>query len=101
MPESLVVLYMEQVLQGLLYLHSQGVIHRDLKGSNLLSTKSGAIKLADFGVATKVSQANESTIVGTPYWMAPEIIQLIGASTASDIWYVSEEFVCQGHNQLA
>ncbi|RPA81808.1 hypothetical protein BJ508DRAFT_414518 [Ascobolus immersus RN42] len=88
MPESLVALYMQQVLQGLLYLHNQGVVHRDLKGSNLLSTKSGAIKLADFGVATKTSQANETTIVGTPYWMAPEIIQLAGASTASDIWSV-------------
>lgn len=79
---------MTQVLQGLLYLHDQGVIHRDIKGANILTTKEGLIKLADFGVATKASGLNESSVVGTPYWMAPEVIELIGATTASDIWYV-------------
>ena len=43
-PESLVALYVLQVLQGLLYLHDQGVIHRDIKGSNILATKEGTIK---------------------------------------------------------
>lgn len=79
---------MTQVLQGLLYLHDQGVIHRDIKGANILTTKEGLIKLADFGVATKATGLNESSVVGTPYWMAPEVIELIGATTASDIWYV-------------
>lgn len=76
---------MSQVLQGLLYLHEQGVIHRDIKGANILTTKDGLVKLADFGVATK-SNVGESSVVGTPYWMSPEIIQLSGATTASDIW---------------
>lgn len=76
---------MSQVLQGLLYLHEQGVIHRDIKGANILTTKEGLVKLADFGVATK-SNVSESSVVGTPYWMAPEVIELSGATTASDIW---------------
>lgn len=76
---------MTQVLSGLVYLHDQGVIHRDIKGANILTTKEGLVKLADFGVATK-SNLSESSVVGTPYWMAPEVIELTGATTASDIW---------------
>ena len=86
-PENLVALYMQQVLRGLLYLHEQGVIHRDIKGANILTTKEGLVKLADFGVATrKDTGLHESSVVGTPYWMAPEVIELAGATTASDIW---------------
>ncbi|KAL1977998.1 hypothetical protein VTN31DRAFT_857 [Thermomyces dupontii] len=85
-PENLVALYMEQVLQGLLYLHDQGVIHRDIKGANILTTKEGLVKLADFGVASRTTGLHESSVVGTPYWMAPEVIELSGATTASDIW---------------
>ncbi|KAF3204379.1 hypothetical protein TWF106_001558 [Orbilia oligospora] len=84
-PEHLVGRYTGQVLDGLFYLHEQGVIHRDIKGANILTTKEGHIKLADFGVATR---ANDATVVGTPYWMAPEVIELVGATTASDIWSV-------------
>ncbi|KAK5035336.1 Protein kinase of the Mitotic Exit Network [Exophiala sideris] len=85
-PENLVALYMSQVLQGLVYLHEQGVIHRDIKGANILTTKQGLVKLADFGVASRTSGLHESSVVGTPYWMAPEVIELTGASTSSDIW---------------
>lgn len=85
-PENLVALYMSQVLHGLLYLHEQGVIHRDIKGANILTTKEGLVKLADFGVATKASGLDQSSVVGTPYWMAPEVIELSGATTSSDIW---------------
>ena len=86
-PENLVALYMAQVLNGLLYLHEQGVIHRDIKGANILTTKEGLVKLADFGVATRKDNGlHESSVVGTPYWMAPEVIELAGATTASDIW---------------
>lgn len=80
---------MTQILQGLLYLHDQGVIHRDIKGANILTTKDGKVKLADFGVSTSTLAATgdkEAQVVGTPYWMAPEVIQLSGATTASDIW---------------
>ncbi|KAJ5714897.1 Cytokinesis protein sepH [Penicillium malachiteum] len=85
-PENLVGLYMSQVLHGLLYLHEQGVIHRDIKGANILTTKEGLVKLADFGVASRTTGLSVSSVVGTPYWMAPEVIELTGASTASDIW---------------
>ncbi|KAL8290145.1 hypothetical protein RQP46_003084 [Phenoliferia psychrophenolica] len=85
-PESLVALYILQVLQGLLYLHDQGVIHRDIKGSNILATKEGSIKLADFGVATRAGGPADSAVVGSPYWMAPEVVDQTGATTASDIW---------------
>jgi serine/threonine protein kinase len=85
-PENLVGLYIAQVLQGLLFLHDQGVIHRDIKGANILTTKEGLVKLADFGVATKQQGLAEGSVVGTPYWMAPEVIELAGATTASDIW---------------
>ncbi|KAM0746355.1 kinase-like protein [Meredithblackwellia eburnea MCA 4105] len=85
-PESLVALYILQVLQGLLYLHDQGVIHRDIKGENILATKEGSIKLADFGVATRTGGPTDLSVVGSPYWMAPEVVDQTGATTASDIW---------------
>jgi serine/threonine protein kinase len=67
------------------------VIHRDIKGSNILATKEGNIKLADFGVAVQTSPGSggatgDSHVVGSPYWMAPEIVDQTGATTASDIW---------------
>lgn len=58
--------YISQVLQGLVYLHDQGVIHRDIKGANILTNKDGTVKLADFGVAT--AQVSDGTVVGSPYW---------------------------------
>ncbi|XP_057456655.1 MAP3K epsilon protein kinase 1-like isoform X1 [Lotus japonicus] len=89
-PESLVAVYIAQVLEGLVYLHEQGVIHRDIKGANILTTKEGLAKLADFGVATKLTEAdiNTHSVVGTPYWMAPEVIEMSGVCAASDIWSV-------------
>uniref|UniRef100_A0A671PBR4 non-specific serine/threonine protein kinase n=1 Tax=Sinocyclocheilus anshuiensis TaxID=1608454 RepID=A0A671PBR4_9TELE len=59
-------------LQGLAYLHSHNMIHRDVKAGNILLTEPGQVKLGDFGSASIVSPAN--SFVGTPYWMAPEVI---------------------------
>lgn len=87
-PEALVAVYICQVLEGLLYLHEQGVIHRDIKGSNILATKEGGVKLADFGVATRTGALTDNSVVGSPYWMAPEVVDQSGATTASDIWSV-------------
>jgi serine/threonine protein kinase len=87
-PETITAVYMSQVLNGLVYLHEQGVIHRDIKGANILLTKDGQAKLADFGVASKATGIDEASVVGTPYWMAPEVIELSGAGPHSDIWSV-------------
>ena len=90
--ETLVAIYIKQVLKGLEYLHRQTVIHRDIKGGNILTTKDGIVKLADFGVATKLTEAEKeknNSFAGTPHWMAPEVIEMSGnVTTASDIWSV-------------
>ncbi|KAJ0411259.1 hypothetical protein ATCC90586_004175 [Pythium insidiosum] len=87
--ETLVAMYIAQVLRGLAYLHEQGVLHRDVKGANILTTKEGLVKLADFGVAVKLNETQKSnSVVGSPYWMAPEVIEMSGWSFASDIWSV-------------
>uniref|UniRef100_A0A8C2B2A2 non-specific serine/threonine protein kinase n=1 Tax=Cyprinus carpio TaxID=7962 RepID=A0A8C2B2A2_CYPCA len=59
-------------LQGLVYLHSHNMIHRDVKAGNILLTEPGQVKLGDFGSASIMAPAN--SFVGTPYWMAPEVI---------------------------
>lgn len=86
--EKLCAIYVKQVLQGLQYLHEQGVIHRDIKGANLLLTKEGHVKLADFGACTYAALNKNLTVVGTPFWMAPEIIEIAGKDigTPADIW---------------
>jgi serine/threonine protein kinase len=86
-PETLVCTYLRQVLLGLEYLHAEGIVHRDIKSGNILSTKEGIIKLADFGIAT-AQDNTKGVFEGSPYWVAPEVIELSGSSTASDIWSV-------------
>lgn len=58
-----------QILNGLDYLHTQGVVHRDIKGANILVSETGVVKLADFGVATLLTDNNKTqSFTGTPYW---------------------------------
>ncbi|CAG8446209.1 8918_t:CDS:2 [Funneliformis mosseae] len=87
-PEKLVVSYVVKILEGLVYLHNKQVVHCDLKAANILTTKNGNVKLSDFGVSLnlKMMEQVSTEVAGTPNWMAPEIIELKGASTASDIW---------------
>lgn len=88
-PEKLVASYVVKILEGLTYLHMQEVVHCDLKAANILTTKTGNVKLSDFGVSLNLramEKVQQNDAVGTPYWMAPEIIELQGASTAADIW---------------
>eukprot|EP01059_Diplonema_ambulator_P035588 TRINITY_DN842_c1_g4_i1.p1 TRINITY_DN842_c1_g4~~TRINITY_DN842_c1_g4_i1.p1 ORF type:complete len:1500 (+),score=407.92 TRINITY_DN842_c1_g4_i1:62-4561(+) len=89
--EEVIRLYMLHILTGLSYLHGKGVVHRDIKGENILLDSAGTAKLADFGCAiqTKATQASAiGTLVGSPYWMAPEVIQSKGYGCKADIWSV-------------
>jgi len=81
------------MVQGLIYLHSHKILHRDLKAGNILLTSDGIAKLADFGVSAKLQHTmdKKDTVVGSPYWMAPEVISVQkdkteGYDMKADIW---------------
>ncbi|TFK53421.1 hypothetical protein OE88DRAFT_1655548 [Heliocybe sulcata] len=86
--ERLVASYVVKILEGLDYLHQNDVVHCDLKAANILTTKNGNVKLSDFGVSLnlRAMEREMKDVAGTPNWMAPEVIELKGASTKSDIW---------------
>lgn len=64
------------MLEGLAHLHDSWVIHRDLKAGNVLLKADGTVKLTDFGVSAMNKKAGQKrdTFIGTPYWMAPEVV---------------------------
>ncbi|KXJ19589.1 serine/threonine-protein kinase PAK 5 [Exaiptasia diaphana] len=76
------------VLRALTFLHSQGVIHRDIKSDSILLTSGGNVKLSDFGFCAQVTEdmPRRKSLVGTPYWMAPEVIARKAYGTEADIW---------------
>mgnify|MGYP002477128135 FL=1 len=78
--ESLIINFTRQILIGVVYLHRKNIIHRDIKGANILIDIKGCVKITDFGISKKLSPLNKqqnkrASLQGSVYWMAPEVVK--------------------------
>ena len=95
-PEEIIRFYSKQILSGLSYIHSRKVVHKDIKGANILVGNSGNVKLADFGsaqqletsisISLKSERNNNNNIIGSVPWMAPEVVRQTKYGRKSDVW---------------
>ncbi|KAL8414781.1 hypothetical protein RB594_005838 [Gaeumannomyces avenae] len=96
LPEPLVRSFVRQILNGLSYLHNRDIIHRDIKGANILVDNKGFIKISDFGISKKVEATNvlngannakhRPSLQGSVFWMAPEVVKQTSYTRKADIW---------------
>lgn len=96
LPEPLVRSFVRQILTGLSYLHNRDIIHRDIKGANILVDNKGTIKISDFGISKKLEATNilngannnkhRPSLQGSVFWMAPEVVKQTSYTRKADIW---------------
>lgn len=93
--EPLIRSFVRQILQGLAYLHGRNIIHRDIKGANVLVDNKGGVKISDFGISKRVEAsmlnrgpggANRPSLQGSVFWMAPEVVRQSTHTKKADIW---------------
>ena len=97
--ESLIQNFVRQILEGLCYLHSRDIIHRDIKGANILVDNKGSVKISDFGISKRVEAstllshptsgkkgAQRVSLQGSVFWMAPEVVRQTAYTRKADIW---------------
>jgi mitogen-activated protein kinase kinase kinase len=93
--ESLIQNFVRQILQGLSYLHSSEIIHRDIKGANILVDNKGSVKISDFGISKRIEAstlggskkgAQRVSLQGSVFWMAPEVVRQTAYTRSADIW---------------
>ncbi|KAI0273762.1 hypothetical protein BC834DRAFT_816743 [Gloeopeniophorella convolvens] len=93
--EPLVRNFVRQILEGLNYVHERGIVHRDIKGANVLVDNKGGIKISDFGISKKLednlmpgNRLHRPSLQGSVYWMAPEVVKQVAYTKKADVWSV-------------